>query len=82
MADNRLTGGMVIHVPLAYGERVREKGDHMRYQNGIRRDEPSLTTFEATPNGKKFALLECLLIIATCMAIVLIPILGLFGIRA
>jgi hypothetical protein len=51
----------------------------MKYQNGITRDEPSLTILEAAKNGKKFALMDCLLIIVMCVAIILIPIFGLFG---
>jgi hypothetical protein len=52
----------------------------MKYQNGITRDEPSLKILDAEKNGKEFAYSECILILALCIATVLIPIFGLFGI--
>jgi hypothetical protein len=51
----------------------------MKYQHGITRDEPSLAIFEATGNCKQFAMIECVLILAMCLTIVLLPILGFLG---
>jgi hypothetical protein len=49
----------------------------MRYQTGNTRDEPSLVVLDAARNGKEFPFLECLLIFAMCISLVLIPVVGL-----
>ena len=49
----------------------------MRYQTGNTRDEPSLVVLDAARNAKEFPFLECLLIFAMCISLVLIPVVGL-----